>query len=52
MTNKVELFEFLNDKCREDRDLLTNILGEYVDSLSDNKLIELEDFLVNNFGDD
>jgi len=52
MTDKVELFEFLYDKCREDRDLLANILDEYVDSLSDNKLIELEDFLVNNFGDD
>ena len=52
MTDKVELSEFLYDKCREDRDLLANILDEYVDSLSDNKLIELEDFLVNNFGDD
>ena len=52
MTDKVELFEFLYDKCREDRDLLANTLKEYVDSLSDNKLIELEDFLINNFGDD
>ena len=52
MADKVELFEFLYDKCREDRDLLANILDDYVDSLSDNKLIELEDFLVNNFGDD
>ena len=52
MTDKVELFEFLYDKCREDHDLLANIVDEYVDSLSDNKLIELEDFLVNNFGDD
>ena len=51
MTDKVELFAFLYDKCREDRDLLSNILSEYVDSLSDSKLIELEDFLVNNFGD-
>ena len=51
MTDRQELFEFLYDKCREDRDLLSNILGDYVDSLSDNKLIELEDFLVNNFGD-
>ena len=52
MTDKVELFEFLYDKCRENHDLLANIVDDYVDSLSDNKLIELEDFLVNNFGDD
>ena len=51
MSDKVELVEFLHDKCREDRDLLATIVSEYVDSLSDNKLIELEDFLVNNFGD-
>ena len=52
MTDKVELFEFLYEKCQEDTDLLANIVDDYVDSLSDNKLIELEDFLVNNFGDD
>ena len=47
-----ELEEFLYDKCREDPDLLATIINEYVCSLSDNKLIELEDFLTNNFGDD
>ena len=47
-----ELEEFLYDKCREDPDLLATIINEYVTSLSDNKLIELEDFLSNNFGDD
>lgn len=51
-TNGSELEEFLYDKCREDPDLLATIINEYVTSLSDNKLIELEDFLTNNFGDD
>jgi len=46
-----ELEEFLYEKCRQDPDLLATIVNEYVTSLSDNKLIELEDFLTNNFGD-
>jgi len=46
-----ELFEFLYAKCREDHDLLAMIVDEYIVSLSDNKLIELEDFLTNNFGE-
>jgi hypothetical protein len=47
-----ELEQFLYEKCREDADLLATIISEYVSTLSDNKLIELEDFLSNNFGDD
>jgi len=47
-----EIEAFLYEKCREDPDLLATIISEYVTSLSDNKLIELEDFLSNNFGDD
>jgi len=47
-----ELEEFLYEKCQQDPDLLATIISEYVSSLSDNKLIELEDFLANNFGDD
>jgi hypothetical protein len=47
-----ELEEFLYEKCRQDPDLLATIINEYVVSLSDEKLIELEDFLANNFGDD
>jgi len=46
-----ELFEFLYAKCRQDSDLLAMIVDEYVVSLSDSKLIELKDFLTNNFGD-
>ena len=47
-----ELEQFLYEKCRQDPDLLATIINEYVTSLSDNKLIELEDFLSNNFGDE
>lgn len=46
------MFEFLYEKCRQDPDLLATIIDEYLTSLSDSKLDELEDFLVNNFGDD
>ena len=47
-----ELEQFLYEKCRQDPDLLATIINEYVMSLSDSKLCELEDLLVNSFGDD
>ena len=47
-----QLQEFLCDECRQSPDLLATIINDYVYSLSANKLLELEDFLVNNFGDD
>jgi len=46
------MFELLYEKCRQDPDLLATIIDEYLTSLSDSKLEELEDFMVNNFGDD
>ncbi len=52
MKNRTEIEFFLNEKCREDPDLLATIISEYVWALSDSKLDELEDFLSNNFGDD
>jgi hypothetical protein len=52
MTNRTELEFFLNEKCREDSDLLATIISEYVWTISDSKLDELEDLLANNFGDD
>jgi hypothetical protein len=52
MTNRTELEHFLYEKCREDSDLLATIISEYVWNLSESKLIELEDFLTNNFGDE
>ena len=48
----VELEEFLYDSCRQDPDLLATIISEYILSLNDAQLTELEDFLVNNFGDE
>jgi len=45
------MFEFLYSKCREDHDLLAMIVDEYLTALSAEKLIELEDFMTNNFGD-
>lgn len=52
MTNTSELQEFLYDSCRQNPDLLEHIISEYVTSLNDSQLLDLEDFLVNNFGDD
>jgi hypothetical protein len=46
------MFELLYEKCREDPDLLATVIDEYLTSLSDSKLEELKDFMVNNFGDD
>ena len=44
--------EFLYEKCLEDVDLLATIITEYITRLNDTELLELDDFLVNNFGDD
>ena len=51
MRNRSELEFFLNEKCRENPDLLSTVISEYVWNLSESKLDELEDFLSNNFGD-
>jgi len=52
MTNKVQLFEFLYETCQQDNDFLADTLDNYINSLSEKELTELEDCLVNNFGDD
>ena len=52
MKNRTELEWFLKEKCREDADLFDTVISEYVWNLSESKLDELTDFLVNNFGDD
>ena len=52
MTDSVELHSTLFELCKENDDLLEQILDEYVSSLNDDELNHLEDFLVNNFGDD
>ena len=51
MSNTSELEEFLYDSCRQDPDLLQQIVVEYIDSLDDAQKVDLEDFLTNNFGD-
>jgi len=51
MMDTVKLYEFLHEKCQENPDLLADVLDEYVSSLNEDELTHLEDFLVNNFGD-
>jgi hypothetical protein len=52
MTDKVQLFEFLYETCQQDNDFLANTLDNFINSLSDEELNELEDCLINNFGED
>ena len=52
MTDSVTLHSSLFELCKENDDLLNQILDEYVSSLNNDELNQLEDFLVNNFGDD
>ena len=43
--------EFLYESCLKNPDLLATVITEYITRLSDTDLTELDDFLVNNFGD-
>ena len=52
MIDSVELHSTLFELCKENDELLEQILDEYVSSLNNDELNHLEDFLVNNFGDD
>jgi hypothetical protein len=49
---KTQIFELLYEKCQEDRDFLADTIDQFINSLDNEKLNELDDFLVNNFGDD
>lgn len=49
---RAEIEWFLIEKCIEDTGLLESIINDYIYSLNERKLVELEDFLTNNFGDD
>jgi len=51
-TNISELLEFLYDSCKKDPDLLMVVLKDHLSLLDQDGLDEMEDFLVNNFGDD
>ena len=52
MTTRTEMIDLLEELVSKDRDLLETIIQEYVLNMSDQKFDELEDFIVNNFGDD
>ena len=49
--NLTELEDLLYEKCRQDPDLLATIISEYVWNLTPEKLTELQDLIINNFGD-
>lgn len=49
MTDSVELYSTLFQICKEDVDVLSQVLDEYVSSLNDKELTTLEDFIVNYF---
>jgi len=50
MASRQELIEILENNLN-DTDLMATVVQEYVLNLNDDKLAELEDFLVNNFCD-
>lgn len=52
MTNASDLKEFLYDCCIRDKDLLADVVDEYLLLLTSERRSEIEDLLVNNFGDD
>lgn len=47
MIDSVELHSTLFELCKENDDLLEQILDEYVSSLNTDELNQLEDFIVN-----
>ena len=47
MTDSVELYSTLIELCKEDDEVLEQILDEYVSSLNTDELKQLEDFIVN-----
>jgi hypothetical protein len=51
MTNITELEDFLREKCMESPALLAVVIGEYIKSLNKSQITQLEDFLIENFGD-
>ena len=47
MTDSVNLHSTLLNLCKEDDDVLSQVLDEYVSSLNNDELTQLEDFIVN-----
>lgn len=52
MTTTYQLIEILQQECLKDHDLMFTVIDEYVSSMNEDELKTLEDFVVNNFGDD
>jgi hypothetical protein len=52
MTTRTEMIDLLEELVSKDRDLLETIIQEYVLNMSESKFVELEDFIVNHFGED
>ena len=48
----VDLVDICNTEGRDNRQLLEYIIDEYLYLISDNKVAELEDIIVNEFGYD
>lgn len=46
MTDSVTLYSALVELCKEDEDVLKQVLDEYVSSMNDNELKHLEKFIV------
>lgn len=51
MNKQIQMIEILSEECRKDPDLLDTIIEEYVMGLNAIEEANLEDFIVNNFGD-
>jgi hypothetical protein len=49
---QIQMIDILQEKCLEDEELMFTIIDEYVSSMNVDELKTLEDFIVNNFGDD
>jgi len=52
MNKQMEMIDILQQECQNDSSLMNMIIEEYVLGLSESESNQLEDFLVNNFGDD
>lgn len=52
MNPRAEMIDLLEEKVRTEPFLLQTIIEEYVLNMSEEKFTELEDFVVNNFGND
>jgi hypothetical protein len=52
MNARIEMIDLLEEKVRTEPFLLQAIIEEYVLNMSEEKFTELEDFVVNHFGND